>query len=287
MDVTMGSFNERVLLLENYSAPLRVLAIDSDSSFNEGFQQCLSQIFLLQQRLVMEHTQWKDIGRKIVDKLKSEEMDSWLVKEKVLEVRGASQDKQWDQIDAQREDITQKVSHLSERSSDFAYLAIRSTLYMASEGSSILPDEYGDEHVKVIPSVMSRYLFNVLVVSAKISQDTFSFWLKTTRLLFQPVSQSFKNEFRGLAAYEVPYGLSPQIKSETLETILSNAKKVAILPLIQGAGEVGSAIASHHWGVALQAATTSGAVVIILLSAITISERIYQWKKSVEKRGPE
>ena len=141
------------------------------------------------------------------------------------------------------------------------------------------------EDVRLLPPFLNQYLFNTLVLPSQVPQDEYFFWLKTTNLLLQPVSQPFKDEFRSLVAYEIPYGLSPQIKSEKLETILANANKVAILPLIQGASEVGSAIAAHHWGVALQAATTSGAVVIILLTAITVSERIYQWKKGAEKKA--
>ena len=154
---------------------------------------------------------------------------------------------------------------------------------MASEGS-IFFNPY-EEEGRLISPIINRFLFDTLIVTSKIPQDDYSFWLKTTNLLLQPVSSTFKDEFQSLFEYEIPYGLSPGTKSDSLGTILSHANKVALLPLIQGANEVGSAIASHHWGVALEAATTSGAVVIIMLTAVAISERIYNWKKSGAKKA--
>jgi hypothetical protein len=284
MNATVESFNERVLLLGNYSAPLRILSIDNDSGFNQEFRQNLSQIFLLPERQVSDYSRWKDIGSTIVDKLQSDEIFAWLTDRKMTDAQGSLLDNERNQIDSQRQELIKNILRLSENASLYAQLAIRNIVYMASEGSMLF-NPY-EEEGRLIRPVISRFLFDTLVVNSKIPQDDFSFWLKTTNLLLQPVSPAFKDEFQALFNYEIPYGLSPGTKSDSLGTILSHANKVALLPLIQGANEVGSAIASHHWGVALEAATTSGAVVIIMLTAVAISERIYNWKKSSEKKAP-
>ncbi len=285
MPTRIDSFIERVLFLENYSAPLRAVTIDGRETSNENFQRNLSRIFLLPTRQIMEHRHWVGLGRRISKSISDEGFLSWLSEERLISGDRESQKLARERIDAHRQELLRKLSNYFDDDAQFAHDAIRNVVFLASDGSLIYDPYDIDENKISISPLIRQFVFNKLVSSDKdnISQDEYSFWLKTTNLLLQPVSQNFKDDFQHLFDYEVRFGLSPATESRTLSNLLSHANKIALFPLIQGVGEVGNAIASHQWGVAIEAAATTGATVIIIISAIAILDKLSRWSRSKEE----
>jgi hypothetical protein len=268
MSTQAQSFSTRVFLLEDYSAPLQVLALDADSEGDDDFQQSLAQIFLLPERLIMQHEDWTRLSKDIVAEIRSNGFRAW--------VAGNAE------LAAEASELAREILEFQESGAKFAFTAIRNVVYLSSEGPLVDVDEYG---VSVGPEIR-QYVFDKLILDRKrLTQDEFSFWLRTTNLLQQPVSRSFHSQFEGLLEYEIPFGLSPKTKSETIEELFSQAKKVAIVPLIYGANQVGNAIVANQWAVAIKAAAAGGGAVIIMLSAIAIAEAITRWKRSSRENG--
>ena len=93
-------------------------------------------------------------------------------------------------------------------------------------------------------------------------------------------TNKFKKQFAKVLDYEVPFGLSPKSKSETLEALIKNSKTIALVPMFSGINTVSTALTTGEWLVALKAAAATGAVVIVLISTIAISDRIVHWLKT-------
>ena len=279
MATKINSFIERVLQLENYSAPLRTVTIDR-TALNENFKNNLANIFLLPNRQIMEHQHWKSIGRTIIMAISDDGFIRWLSESNNNNKNDQSSlDTRHERIEANRQELIRKLSNYLNDKSLFAHDAVRNIVYLASEGSLIY-DPYEDNGKTVaITPLIRQFIFNKVITAGKIKQDEYSFWLKTTNLLLQPVSQEFKEEFKDLFNYQIPFGLSPETDSKTLENLLSHANKIALFPLIQGSSEVGNAIAAHQWGIAIEAAATTGGSIIIIMSAIAFLDKLSSWSR--------
>lgn len=280
------SFSERSLFLENYSAPLHVLTIDAAIESAEDINKILSQIFLLPKKQIMDYSNWISISRKVIRILADDNFSQWINKYLLFDIKEIRK-REAEKIDANKQELIRTLSRINEDSSLFGYLALRNTIYLVSEGSLIFDAyETGEDNITILP-IIKQLAFNRLVSKNEISQDMFSYWLKTTNLLLQPVSMDFKDEFNKLLDYSVPFGLSPKTDSETLNNLISHAKYIAIYPLMQGISEVGNAILTHQWGIAIKAAATTGGVVILIMTSIAITDRISRWIRSKEKNKNE
>lgn len=285
MPSRIDSFIERVLLLENYSAPLRAVTIDGHEPNSETFQKNLSRIFLLPTRQIMDHRHWAGLGKRITKSIAEQDFISWVSEERLISGDHKSRKLAQEKIDAHRQELIRKLSNYLNDEAQFAHDAIRNIVFLASDGALIYDPYEIDENKISISPLIRQFVFNKLVSRDKdsIPQDEYSFWLKTTSLLLQPVSQSFKDDFQHLFEYTIPFGLSPETESQTLSNLLSHANKIALFPLIQGTSEVGNAIASHQWGVAVEAAATTGATIIIIMSSIAILDKLSQWSRSKDE----
>jgi hypothetical protein len=116
----------------------------------------------------------------------------------------------------------------------------------------------------------------------RIGRDDLRVWRRVNNLIFSPVSPEFKESFSPVMSYEVPYGLSPKIESKTLEHLVKESRKVAIIPVLSGLNTAGTALANEQWIVALQATATTGAVLIIFLGSVALADILIRWMKNRE-----
>jgi len=264
--ISINSYSERILSLTEYSAPMRIISVDAIKDNSYEFHRELEKMFGLPKRQVLEYNEWVDMTLTIRNILTTNSFDDWN-DGTYFKVEDAKYSK---------DDFLIQINDFIQDASLFSVTAIRNIIYLASEGSYI--DVYEDYN-NGVDKIIRRFIFDTMIVSDKLSHDHFSFWVKTTNLLFQTISSNFKKEFNRLFEYQVPYGLSPKLRSFTIDSLFENTKKIAVFPLAQGSTEVGNAISQHHWGIALETKLRSGAIVLILISSISISDRVYQWNK--------
>lgn len=268
------SFNERTMILEGFSAPLKVASLDYE--FCDDLDSVLD-MFLVPESKIMHHKNWLKTKNTISESIERDIFKDWLL-EYIK--------------DGDREPTEQLIKQLTypinsffnkircfEDISEFCFRSAQNSVYLMSEGP--LFDIYESEDRLLIPRVLRTFLKDIKDDEDYIvSRDELSYWIKTTQFLLEPVSNTFKKRFNIALEYDIPFGQSPATKKDTLENVLAQAKNASIIPIVQGASEIGTAISSHNWALAIESALTSGVTVIILVSAVSISEIIYKWHKS-------
>lgn len=282
----LTTFSSRAFTIPNYSAPLFVHVIDAEENLlHHPLDSILQDMFLIPQRRVVTTEKWRIIASIAIDILQDEQFWETVVQEQfgypVL----------WRQqiLDLQayyRSEAIRQIERMREDQSFFAYQALTNLIYQASEGNS--PDyEYGVATTLPLPR-FSAILTDELIertsgnTNFQFGMDDLRVWRQVNGLVLSSVSQEFKQSFAPLLSYEIPYGLSPQVRSDTLDALLKNSRMVAIIPLASGVQTVSTALATSQWLVALQAAATTGATVVILLGSIAISDVLIRWLRKRE-----
>jgi hypothetical protein len=110
-----------------------------------------------------------------------------------------------------------------------------------------------------------------------VSRDEVIAWFRVFSLVITKPTPDFKKHFNELLGYDIPYGLSPETKSTSLETLIKNSKTIAVVPMLSGINSISTALANGDWVIAIQAAASTGAVVIIVLSSLALSDKIIEW----------
>ena len=151
------------------------------------------------------------------------------------------------------------------------------SVYRASEGEvpvmgyplSVLGEE-------LFFNVLQSELFQLIDKkrSIEISREEIVAWFRVFNLIITKPTPDFKKYFNEILNYEIPYGLSPETKSMSLESIIKNSKNIAVVPMLTGINSISTALVNGDWVIAVQAAASTGAVVIILLSSLALSDKI-------------
>jgi len=271
------SFNERTLILENYGSPLRVITLD-EGSFSRDTGRVLSKAFNIPEKKIMSFSQWKNIRDIIIRRLSAGEIDSQYTS--ILIEDGVKPDKKMikEFIDSRDQFIewSKEFENIDYFCNKFAMIS----MFLSSEGS--ITNTYSDVPVTPFGKGLSNFIFTSLVSEneAQLSSEDYAYWLRISKFMLEPVSNRFKDDFKKLYEYEIPYGLSPKTDKTTLESILSQAKNASIIPIVQGSIEIGNAISANEWLLAIEAAATSGATVLILVGSVKAAEIVYKWQRN-------
>lgn len=77
-----------------------------------------------------------------------------------------------------------------------------------------------------------------------------------------------------LGRYDIPYGNSPETKSETLRNMIQNARSVVVAPLVAGGLQSSSYISTGQYAAAFQCAVTAGAVTLLLVGSVGLADLV-------------
>ena len=183
-----------------------------------------------------------------------------------------------------RNTLIKQIRLTRELPSNLAFEAISNSLYQSSEGLP-LPLDYTVSPSSLIwfNETLSGQVINFIEKNKnnlrlrKLERDDVIAWLRLLYLIQNNPTRKFKSQFKEALNYDIPFGLSPKSKSETLEALIKNSKTIALVPMLSGINTVSTVLTTGEWLVALEAATATGAVVIVLLSSIAISDRIVNY----------
>ena len=160
-------------------------------------------------------------------------------------------------------------------------------IYQASEGLDFDTDYHSVADISPsnqLTTILNNEISDRIRNDSELNlgRDDLILWRKVNNLVLNTVSQEFKANFNPILSYEVPFGMSPTNKSETIEALIKNSKTIALVPMISGVHSISTALSNAQWILALEATVTTGAVVIGLMSTIALSDKIINWMKKEE-----
>lgn len=264
------ALTSRAFAIEGYASPLVVTALDSGTF---GAEMSLSRLFSVPNRHVLDvEARWQEIST-IAERVLDED-DTWRLLAHNNPFRIGGKGSNWRSY---RMTVTKLLRRIAKDPTYLAFLVASNSVYVASEGLDVNLD-----YTISIPSIDWFYdaLASLLVrrvggqKGSSVSRDDILLWKRVVRLAAVNPSPEFKQAFNPVLGYEIPFGLSPQTESDSLKKLISNAKNVALIPMIAGVHTTSTAISNGEWVVALKAASTSGAVVLVLLSTIAVADTI-------------
>jgi len=277
----LPSISLRVLSLPDYSVPLYAHVLDADDNINEFSLDALTQQIARSSRTqIITTSKWDKLSSMAVDVLEDDRLWQRLTLQNPNVRRELHST--WK---IYRKKLISQLRFTREVPSNLAYEAISNSLYQSSEGIT-LPLDYmiAPSSLTWFNEALSAQIIKYIENNRRSNQeckylerDDVVAWLRLLFLVQNNPTKRFKSQFSDLLIYEVPFGLSPKSRSETLEALIKNSKSIALVPLLTGINTVSSALTTGEWLVALKAATTTGAVVIVLISTIAITDRIIDW----------
>jgi len=280
---SIESFSLRVLSLEDYRTPLYVHVLDSDQRYSDiPLSDFSKHIAYASSTQVITEDKWERISGIAESILLKDELWNKLSLQNPSRIMPINSS--WK---IYRNTLIQQIRQTREIPSKLAFVAIKNSLYQSSEGAP-LPLDY-----TVLPSsvtwfneTLSGQVIQFIEKNNRknkdledIERDDVVAWLRLLYLIQNNPTKKFKEQFKEALKYDIPFGLSPKSKSETLEKLVKNSKTIALVPMLSGINTVSTALTTGEWLVALKAATTTGAVVIVLISTIAISDRIVNYLK--------
>lgn len=287
----LNSFSSRVLFIPNYSAPLFVHVLDADERVtSKPLESIVQDILLVPRRRVVTSRGWTRIADMASDILGDEEFWNRVIKEEL----GASElwrNQILDFLEYYRAETARYIARMQEDQSFFAYQALSNLVYQASEGFG--PEyDYGVSGTIPLPrfsAILNDELINRVESNSNIQlgRDDLRVWRQVNGLILNSVSQEFKQNFSPLLSYEIPFGLSPETKSDTLEALIKHSRVIAVVPVASGLHSISTALSTQQWVLALEATATTGAVLIILMGSIGLADVIVRWIKKREVEGME
>ncbi len=281
---SVSSVSLRVLSLPDYRVPLYAHVLDSDNNINESNLELLTQQIARSSRTqIITTDKWDRLSSIAADILGDERLWS------KLSPQNPSVRKELHSTwDVYRKKLIRQLKFTRSVPSKLAYEAISNSLYQSSEGI-MLPLDYtiSPSSLTWFNETLSAQIIMYIETNRKrkpmckyLERDDVVAWLRLLFLVQNNPTQRFKKQFSNLLTYEVSFGLSPKSRSETLEALIKNSKAIALVPLLTGINTISSALTTGEWLVALKAATTTGAVVIVLISTIAVTDRIIDWVNS-------
>lgn len=271
----------RVLSLPDYRIPLYAHVLDSDERINDSsldkVVQLLSRSSTTQ---VITDKKWE-----LLSGIASNILEDDRLWQRLTPQNPTARHELHSTWKIYRKKLISQLKFTSDIPSNLAYEAISNSLYQSSEGIT-LPLDYmiapssltwfnETLSAQIIKFIERKKLKDPLL--KHLERDDVIAWLRLLFLVQNNPTQRFKKQFSELLIYEIPFGLSPKSRSETLEALIKNSKAIALVPLLTGINTVSSALTTGEWLIAIKAATTTGAVVIVLISTIAITDRIIQW----------
>ncbi len=77
-----------------------------------------------------------------------------------------------------------------------------------------------------------------------------------------------------LMKQDIPFSLSPEVRSETLRNVIEEAKRFAVLPLYAGSFGAATAVSNGQYVTALEMAAAGGGATIIVAGAAAVADRL-------------
>jgi hypothetical protein len=270
------SFNCRTFSLPNYTAPLYVHTLDIDASIADlELPDFLKQISSTSNHHVVTINKWLRVSYLVVEILKNDNL--WARLAKTNPYRKAELNSTWSTF---RQRTVNKMEQIQNDKTQLAYLMALNSVYRASEGDVPLVD-YPSSSLSIewFMNTLQGELLRKIDTERDIpiSIDDVVAWFRVFSLIITKPTPNFKKYFNDLLGYEIPYGLSPETKSTSLETLIKNSKTIAVVPMLSGINSISTALANGNWVIAIQAAASTGAVVIIVLSSLALSDKIIEW----------
>jgi len=284
----LGTYSSRGFSVPGYSAPLFVNAMDMEEAPERPFESIIQEMLLVPQRRIVTVERWNLIAEMTLKILEDEAFWQRVIKEEL------GYTKAWrkpieDLLAYYRVETARRFELIRQDHTFFAYQALKNLVYQASEG--IGPGyEYGVPVALPFPrfsAILNDELTDWLEHDSDVraGRDDLLVWRRVNSLVMGSTSLEFKASFAPLLEYEIPYGLSPKTKSDTLEAIIKHARTIAVIPVLSGLESTATALATQQWILALQAAATTGGVMIIFLSSVALSDVIVRWLKKREIEG--
>ena len=120
-----------------------------------------------------------------------------------------------------------------------------------------------------------EYIADKFLRRFEIKPEHFSLALKirTSALL---VPDRVRVSLKEIYEYYVPFGQSPETESETLKSIIKQAKSIVVAPLISGAMGSATLLSTGQYVLAVECALASGASTIILVASTSIADRVLE-----------
>ncbi len=280
----LPSVSLRVLSLPDYRVPLYAHVLDSDDNINESNLEILTQQIARSSRTqIITTDKWSKLSSIAVEILADDHL--W---RKLVPQNPSIRQELHSTWNIYRKKLISQLKFTRDVPSNLAYEAISNSLYQSSEGIT-LPLDYmiAPSSLTWFNETLSAQIIKYIEKNKNrnpecryLERDDVVAWLRLLFLVQNNPTRRFKEQFSDLLNYEIPFGLSPKSRSETLEALIKNSKAIALVPLLTGINTVSSALTTGEWLVALKAATTTGAVVIVLISTIAVTDRIIDWVKS-------
>ncbi len=280
----LPSVSLRVLSLPDYRVPLYAHVLDSDDNINESNLEILTQQIARSSRTqIITTDKWSKLSSIAVEILADDHL--W---RKLVPQNPSIRQELHSTWNIYRKKLISQLKFTRDVPSNLAYEAISNSLYQTSEGIT-LPLDYmiAPSSLTWFNETLSAQIIKYIEKNKNrnpecryLERDDVVAWLRLLFLVQNNPTRRFKEQFSDLLNYEIPFGLSPKSRSETLEALIKNSKAIALVPLLTGINTVSSALTTGEWLVALKAATTTGAVVIVLISTIAVTDRIIDWVKS-------
>lgn len=79
-----------------------------------------------------------------------------------------------------------------------------------------------------------------------------------------------------LLNYEIPFGQSPAIKTDSLLNLLETSKKFCVAPLVLGGAQAVNQLAQGHYLAALQCTGTAGVMTLMLIGTVSVGAIMVQ-----------
>lgn len=286
--MTLSTYSSRVLSVPGYSASLFVSSLDAEDTLHTSFESTVQEVLLIPKRHIVTMERWNTIAEATLTVL---EDDSFWNRVITTELGYA---KRWrepveDMLEYYRVETARNFEVIRQDHSALGYKALSSMMYQASEGAG-LGYEYGIPAVIPFPqffAILNDELIDLMETESDwhLGRDDLRVWRRVNSLVMASVSPEFKSSFSPLLRYDIPYGLSPEMKSETLEAIIKEARKVAVIPVLSGIGTASTALANQQWVVAIEAAAATGAVLIIMLGSVALADAMIHWMRRREIEG--
>jgi hypothetical protein len=88
------------------------------------------------------------------------------------------------------------------------------------------------------------------------------------------VAVEAQDTLQALLRQDIPFSLSPEIRSDTLRSVIQEARKFAVLPLYAGSFGAATAVSSGQYVTAIEMAAAGGGATIIVAGAAAVADRL-------------
>jgi len=245
----ISSFSSRTFTLPDYTAPLNVYTFDYDNETSDyDVTDILTQISFTSFHHVITIQKWQAISPIVLAELRNDE--KWERLATGNSYRNPQLKSSWKK---HRQQVIQKLIQIQEENTQIIYLSTLNSAYRASEGDTsyleytISPSSLNWFFETLQSQVYAQIQRANREANESITKEDVISWFRVFTLINNNPTNEFKKQFNSLLEYEIPYGLSPATKSETLESLIKGAKSIALVPMLSGINSIGTALANGEW----------------------------------------